>query len=46
MNKDELWEILKEEWENLDIEFIHKLYCSMPDYVESLYKAYGKYTHY
>lgn len=45
-NEDQLWEILKEEWEKLDIEFIHNLYRSLPSRVAALHKAHGKSTRY
>ena len=38
-NENQLWEFLKVEWEKLDIEYIHKLYHSLPARVESLHKA-------
>lgn len=45
-NVDQLWEILKYEWEHLDIDYIHNLYRSLPDRVEALHKAHGRHTRY
>lgn len=45
-NEDELWEALKEEWENLGMDYINRLYDSMPHRVQALHKAKGKYTKY
>ena len=45
-NLDELWEALREEWENLDIAYIQNLYSSWPRRVAALVKAEGKYTKY
>ncbi|KAL1942278.1 hypothetical protein VTO73DRAFT_6342 [Trametes versicolor] len=45
-NLDQLWAALQEEWERLDIEFIHKLYESMPRRVAALKEAKGHYTKY
>jgi hypothetical protein len=44
--EDQLWEALQEEWENLDVEYLWKLYDSMPRRVEELYRANGGTTHY
>jgi hypothetical protein len=38
-NADELWEILQEEWKNLDMGYINSLYDSMPRRVQALHAA-------
>ncbi|TFY81292.1 hypothetical protein EWM64_g2724 [Hericium alpestre] len=45
-NIEELWLILKEEWEKLDIKVIQKLYASLPDRVKALKEAKGGPTRY
>jgi len=45
-NLEELWSMLQEEWENLDVEYIHNLYRSIPDRLEALRKSRGGVTHY
>jgi DNA-binding MarR family transcriptional regulator len=45
-NTDELWLILKEEWENMDLAYIRKLYNSIPRRIEALCGAKGCYTKY
>ncbi|KZT36960.1 transposable element Tc1 transposase [Sistotremastrum suecicum HHB10207 ss-3] len=45
-NVDELWEALKEEWENLDNKFIKDLYDSLPRRVAALDIAKGFHTKY
>ncbi|KAF7340588.1 Transcription factor [Mycena sanguinolenta] len=45
-NLEELWAILQEEWANLDMGFINRLYDSMPDRVRALHDAGGRYTRY
>jgi transposase len=45
-NREELWKALQEEWEQIPIEFITKLYDSMPDRVNTLLKAKGGHTPY
>ena len=45
-NLDELWEALKEEWENIDQGYIDSLYASMPNRVRQLLKANGGETRY
>ena len=45
-NLDDLWRILQEEWNNLNIGAIKGLYDSMPCRVEALKAAKGSYTCY
>jgi hypothetical protein len=45
-NKDELWEVLEEEWYKIDLAFIKKLYESIPEWVAALHRAKGGHTHY
>lgn len=45
-SEDELWEVLQEEWAKLDIEYVRKLYMSMPRQVACLKDAKGGYTKY
>jgi hypothetical protein len=45
-NQDELWLAPKEEWENIDQEFIDTLYDSLPNRVRELLKEKGGATHY
>ena len=45
-NLDDLWRILQEEWNNLNIGAIQGLYDSMPRRVEALKAAKGSYTRY
>jgi hypothetical protein len=45
-NADELWVILQEEWTNCDMDYINKLYNSMPRRVRALYDMEGGYTKY
>jgi hypothetical protein len=43
-NADELWEILQEEWKNLDMVYINTLCDSMPRRVQALHAVKGNYT--
>jgi hypothetical protein len=45
-NCDELFAALKEEWENLDMDYINHLYDSLPARVQALHDAKGRYTCY
>jgi hypothetical protein len=45
-NQDDLWAILQEEWEKMDIEYCQALYSSMPRRIDALRKAKGWYTKY
>jgi transposase len=45
-NKEELWLALKEEWDNIDQQFIDRLYDSLPNRVRDLLKANGGETRY
>lgn len=45
-SKDNLWEILEEEWDCLPVSYIQKLYASMPERVEVLRQAKGNHTRY
>ena len=45
-NLDDLWRILQEEWNNLNIGAIQGHYDSMPRRVEELKAAKGSYTRY
>ncbi|KZT62321.1 transposable element Tc1 transposase [Calocera cornea HHB12733] len=40
-NKGHLWEMLQEEWANLSIDYIHKLYDSIPRRIVALQDAKG-----
>ncbi|KAH7904550.1 hypothetical protein BJ138DRAFT_1018994 [Hygrophoropsis aurantiaca] len=42
----ELWEALVEEWGNIEMDFVRKLYESMPRRVEALLEAKGSHTKY
>jgi transposase len=43
-NVNELWEIVKEEWHNIDCEIIRNLYLSMTKRIDALRKNNGSYT--
>jgi len=45
-NLDHLWDILQEEWANMDLNYIPHLYDSIPHRIEALYEAKGCYTKY
>lgn len=45
-NTDQLWEILQEEWANLDMDYINSLYDSFTRRVQALHDAEGHYTKY
>lgn len=45
-NREELWLALLEEWNQIDLEYIRKLYESMPTRVAALSAAKGWYTNY
>ncbi|KAL1920009.1 uncharacterized protein VTP21DRAFT_1155 [Calcarisporiella thermophila] len=45
-NKDELWERIEKEWESIGVEFVGKLYASMPERVRAVYNAKGDHTKY
>ena len=45
-NLDELWDALKEEWDNLDTEYITNLYHSIPHRLQAVRDAKGSYTKY
>lgn len=45
-NLDQLWLMLKEEWERLDLDTIKELYRSMPNRLQALDDARGSYTKY
>lgn len=45
-NKEELWEMLQEEWLNIDIDFFNKLIDSMPRRVAEVIKSKGSPTRY
>lgn len=45
-NAEQLWSVLQEEWFAIDLEFIRKLYHSIPDRIEALYRAKGWWTKY
>lgn len=45
-NKKELWKVIQEEWRKIGLEFVNKLYDSMPSRVLSLKRARGSYTKY
>jgi hypothetical protein len=37
---------LQEEWANLDLAYVHKLYNSIPSRILALHKSKGHYTRY
>jgi transposase len=43
-SKDDLWEAIKEEWEAIPLEFVRKLFETMPERVKDVRKAKGGYT--
>jgi hypothetical protein len=45
-NSAELWKILQEEWKNISLEYIRKLYESLPRRVEGVCNAKGGNTKY
>ena len=45
-NRDELWEVLQEEWENFPQEALDKLYESMPHRIAAVIAARGGNTKY
>ena len=45
-NSDQLWEALQDEWYSIPIEYIHKLYDSIPTWVIALKRAGGHSTKY
>ena len=45
-NLDELWDALKEEWDNLDTKYIANLDHSIPDRLQAIRDAKGSYTKY
>jgi hypothetical protein len=45
-NLDEVFDIVKEEWEKISLEYFRKLISSMPDRVKALYSAHGHSTKY
>jgi transposase len=45
-NRDQMWDALVEEWGNIEIDYIKKLYESMPRRVEALLLAKGGHTKY
>ena len=45
-NLNELWDALKEEWDNLDTEYIASLYHSIPHRLQAVRDAKGSYTKY
>ena len=45
-NLDELWDALKEEWDNVDTESITNLYHSIPHHLQAVIDAKGSYTKY
>jgi transposase len=45
-NPDELWELIKEEWNKIDQETIRKLYLSMTKRVHGVYNSKGGYVKY
>jgi hypothetical protein len=46
LNLDKLWEVIQEEWKNLDIKFIRHLYHSLPHCLAALKAARGQHTKY
>lgn len=45
-NCDELWEIIKHEWNNIDLNIIRSLYLSMTKRIQAVYDKKGGYTKY
>ena len=45
-NLDEVYEIAKDEWSKIDLDFIHRLIESMPERVTACYKNRGNHTKY
>jgi len=45
-NLDELWTALQEEWANVDLQYIRRLYKSIPRRVAALHRVKGGYTKY
>ena len=45
-NLTQLWKVLQDEWAKLDIEYIQRLYQSLPARVSDMMKAQGGYTKY
>ena len=45
-NRDQMWDALVEEWGNIEIDYIQKLYKSIPCRVEALLLAKGGHTKY
>ena len=45
-NVDQLWEIVQQEWYSIDVEFIRRLYRSLPKRVAEVKKAQGGNTSY
>ena len=45
-NLEELWTMLQEEWEKLNVEYIRNLYRSIPDRLQALRKSKGNVTRY
>jgi hypothetical protein len=43
-NKDELWDAVQDEWENIPGDFCQKLISTMPQRVEDVIKARGGHT--
>ena len=44
VNLQQLWEELHDVWRNIPVDFIQKLYDSVPRRVNEVYKAKGLYT--
>jgi len=45
-NQNDMWTALQEEWAQIEMEYIEKLFQSMPERVATLVKAKGAYTRY
>ena len=45
-NQDEMWDVLQEEWNQVPLDYITKLFESMPCRVAALKGAKGWYTKY
>ena len=45
-NHNDMWTVLQEEWAQIEMEYIEKLFQSMPERVATLVKAKGGYTRY
>ena len=45
-NHEDMWAVLQEEWGQIEMDYIEKLFQSMPERVDVLVKAKGGHTRY